>query len=98
MTKVKVCGMTNLADAEHAASHGVWAIGLIHHPGSPRYVRPEVAEEIGAAYERLRGAGLPTAPFADGLMRAGLPAPPASTEGAAALPARDWAALKRLCG
>lgn len=59
---------------------------------------PPSAEEIGAAYERLRGAGLPTAPFADGLMRAGLPAPPASTEGAAALPARDWAALKRLCG
>ena len=40
MTKVKVCGMTNLADAEHAASHGAWAIGLIHHPESPRYVQP----------------------------------------------------------
>jgi phosphoribosylanthranilate isomerase len=52
MTKVKVCGMTNLADAEHAASHGAWAIGLIHHPDSPRYVRPEVAEEIGAALKR----------------------------------------------
>src|SRR4051794_32211523 len=52
MTKVKVCGMTNLVDAEHAASHGAWAIGLIHHPDSPRYVRPEVAEEIGAALKR----------------------------------------------
>jgi phosphoribosylanthranilate isomerase len=52
MTKVKVCGMTNLADAEHAASHGAWAIGLIHHRGSPRYVSPEVAEEIGAALKR----------------------------------------------
>ena len=52
MTKVKVCGMTNLADAEHAATHGAWAIGLIHHPDSPRYVRPEVAEEIGAALKR----------------------------------------------
>jgi len=52
MTKVKVCGMTNLADAEHAASHGAWAIGLIHHPDSPRFVRPEVAEEIGAALKR----------------------------------------------
>jgi len=50
--KVKVCGMTNLADAEHAADHGAWAIGLIHHPESPRYVRPEVAEEIGAALKR----------------------------------------------
>ena len=52
MTKVKVCGMTNLADAEQAASRGAWAIGLIHHPDSPRYVRPEVAEEIGAALKR----------------------------------------------
>jgi phosphoribosylanthranilate isomerase len=52
MTKVKVCGMTNLADAEHAASHGAWAIGLIHHRVSPRYVSPEVAEEIGAALKR----------------------------------------------
>jgi phosphoribosylanthranilate isomerase len=52
MTKVKVCGMTNLADAEHAASHGAWAIGLIHHPESPRYVAPDVAEEIGVALKR----------------------------------------------
>ncbi|HEX3292113.1 MAG TPA: phosphoribosylanthranilate isomerase [Solirubrobacterales bacterium] len=52
MTKVKVCGMTSLADAEHAASHGAWAIGLIHHPESPRYVQPGVAEEIGAALKR----------------------------------------------
>jgi phosphoribosylanthranilate isomerase len=52
MTKVKVCGMTNLTDAEHAANHGAWAIGLIHHRDSPRYVQPEVAEEIGAALKR----------------------------------------------
>ena len=44
--------MTNLADAEHAASHGAWAIGLIHHPDSPRYVQADVAEEIGAALKR----------------------------------------------
>jgi phosphoribosylanthranilate isomerase len=52
MTKVKVCGMTNLADAEHASAHGAWAIGLIHHRDSPRYVQPAVAEEIGAALKR----------------------------------------------
>jgi phosphoribosylanthranilate isomerase len=52
MAKVKVCGMTNLADAEHAAANGAWAIGLIHHRDSPRYVRPEAAEEIGAALKR----------------------------------------------
>ena len=52
MTKVKVCGMTSLAEAEHAASLGAWAIGMIHHPESPRYVPPETAEEIGAALKR----------------------------------------------
>jgi phosphoribosylanthranilate isomerase len=52
MAKVKVCGMTNLADAEHAAANGAWAIGLIHHRDSPRYVQPEAAEEIGAALKR----------------------------------------------
>jgi phosphoribosylanthranilate isomerase len=52
MTNVKVCGMTNLADAEHAAAHGAWAIGLIHHPESPRFVQPEAAEEIGAVLKR----------------------------------------------
>jgi phosphoribosylanthranilate isomerase len=52
MTKVKVCGMTSLTEAEHAASLGAWAIGMIHHPESPRYVPPETAEEIGAALKR----------------------------------------------
>jgi phosphoribosylanthranilate isomerase len=52
MARIKVCGMTNLADAEQAASLGAWAIGLIHHQPSPRYVKPEVAEEIGAALKR----------------------------------------------
>ena len=52
MTKVKICGMTNLEDAKHAASLGAWAIGLIHHADSPRFVDPGVAEEIGAALKR----------------------------------------------
>jgi phosphoribosylanthranilate isomerase len=52
MARVKVCGMTNLDDAEHAADHGAWAIGLIHHLDSPRHVQPEIAEEIGAALKR----------------------------------------------
>ena len=52
MTKVKICGMTNLADAEHAAGLGAWAIGLIHHSGSARFVEPAVAEQIGAALKR----------------------------------------------
>jgi phosphoribosylanthranilate isomerase len=52
MTRVKICGMTNLADATQAADLGAWAIGLIHHRESPRLVDPAVAEEIGAALKR----------------------------------------------
>jgi phosphoribosylanthranilate isomerase len=52
MTRVKVCGMTSLVDAQHAAEHGAWAIGLIHHPESPRFVRSDVAEQVGAALKR----------------------------------------------
>ncbi len=51
-TKVKVCGMTSLEDAEQAVSLGAWAIGLIHHPPSPRFVEPAAAEQIGAALRR----------------------------------------------
>jgi len=52
VTRIKVCGMTSLADAEQAADLGAWAIGLIHHSDSPRYVEPAVAAEIGAALKR----------------------------------------------
>jgi phosphoribosylanthranilate isomerase len=52
MTRIKICAMTSVEDASHAADLGAWAIGLIHHPESPRYVEPELAEEIGAALKR----------------------------------------------
>ena len=49
--RVKICGITNLADAEKAVGLGAWAIGLIHAE-SPRRCDPAVAEEIGAAMRR----------------------------------------------
>jgi phosphoribosylanthranilate isomerase len=50
--RVKFCGITNLRDAREAARLGAWAIGLNHHPESPRFCEPEVAAEIGAALKR----------------------------------------------
>ena len=50
--RIKVCGITNLEDAEAAVSLGAWAIGLNHHPESPRLVEPDVAAEIGARLKR----------------------------------------------
>ena len=50
--RIKVCGNTNLEDARMAAELGAWAVGLIHHPGSPRNIEPDAAAEIGAALKR----------------------------------------------
>jgi phosphoribosylanthranilate isomerase len=52
VTRVKVCGITNLDDARRAADLGAWAIGLVFHPPSPRAVDPAVAVEVGAELKR----------------------------------------------
>jgi phosphoribosylanthranilate isomerase len=50
--KVKVCGITNLEDAEEAVDLGAWAIGLIHDKASPRAVKFSDAAEIGQEFHR----------------------------------------------
>ena len=50
--RVKICGITNLDDAAEAVRLGAWAIGLIHYDRSPRFVEPEVAVGIAAAFRR----------------------------------------------
>ena len=50
--KVKICGMTRLEDARLAVDSGAWAIGMIFHPDSPRYVEEERAAEIATALRR----------------------------------------------
>lgn len=52
MTRVKICGLTDLRDARHAVELGAWAIGLVFHPESPRACDPAIAEEIGAVLRR----------------------------------------------
>jgi phosphoribosylanthranilate isomerase len=51
-TRVKVCGITNLEDAELAVSLGSWALGMIFYEGSPRAASLEQAQRIGAALRR----------------------------------------------
>ncbi len=44
--KVKVCGMTQLADARYAAEQGADAVGFIFYSKSPRAVTMKTAREI----------------------------------------------------
>jgi phosphoribosylanthranilate isomerase len=44
--KVKICGLTNLVDAQAALAVGADVLGFIFFPKSPRYVEPERVREI----------------------------------------------------
>ncbi len=46
MTRVKICGITELEDARDAALLGADAIGLNFYPNSPRYIEPARAAKI----------------------------------------------------
>src|SRR5438552_9229671 len=50
--RVKVCGLTNLPDAELAVGHGAWALGMIFFEGSPRRCSLDAARGISAALRR----------------------------------------------
>jgi phosphoribosylanthranilate isomerase len=52
LTKIKVCGITRLEDAEYAAELGAWAIGFILWPQSKRAVDPGVAAGITRVMRR----------------------------------------------
>lgn len=50
--RLKVCGITRLEDARHAAEAGAWALGVILWPGSPRACPLPEAERIATALRR----------------------------------------------
>lgn len=45
-TRVKICGITRIEDAQHAADRGADSIGLVFHKPSPRLIEIEQALEI----------------------------------------------------
>jgi len=48
-TRVKICGVTNVADALAAAAAGADMIGLMFYENSPRHISLATAEEISRA-------------------------------------------------
>ncbi len=53
VVKVKICGLTNLADVRAAVAAGADMLGFIFFPRSPRYVTPETVREIVHALNAL---------------------------------------------
>jgi len=51
-TKVKICGVTDMADGQAAVALGAWAIGMIFGSRSPRRCELEDAAEIATALRR----------------------------------------------
>ncbi|MFL6209190.1 MAG: phosphoribosylanthranilate isomerase [Pyrinomonadaceae bacterium] len=48
MVLIKICGITNLADAEAAVEAGAGALGFNFYRRSPRYIAPIAARQISA--------------------------------------------------
>ena len=46
MTKVKVCGLTNVENAKAMGNYGIDAIGLVFYEKSPRFVDIKTAQQI----------------------------------------------------
>jgi phosphoribosylanthranilate isomerase len=61
-TRIKICGLTRLEDAQRAADLGAAALGFNFYPLSPRYIEPAAARAI---IRQLRPFVAPVGVFAN---------------------------------
>ena len=57
--RIKICGITNLADARCAAESGADFLGFVFYRRSPRYLRPDAAARIVQNIRKEQGDGAP---------------------------------------
>ncbi|MCW3011661.1 MAG: phosphoribosylanthranilate isomerase [Solirubrobacterales bacterium] len=50
--RIKICGITNAEDGEHAVEAGAWALGMVFWPGSPRAVSVEAGIDLARPLRR----------------------------------------------
>lgn len=60
MTRIKICGLTNLADAEFAIEAGADFLGFIMAPMSKRYIEPATVATILEPLRQEYGEAMPT--------------------------------------
>lgn len=53
MTYIKICGITNISDAEHAIKCGVSALGFIAFPPSPRHINSDKFAELAIQIKKI---------------------------------------------
>ncbi|MGB0649668.1 MAG: phosphoribosylanthranilate isomerase [Rhodothermales bacterium] len=58
MTHIKICGITNLADARYASGAGADMLGFIQHEASPRFIDPGLARDIIAWIHGAESVGV----------------------------------------
>ena len=77
VTRVKICGVSDPADARRVAELNAWALGMIFWPQSPRVCSLEAAEEIGVELQRrLELVGVFVNATLDEVADEGRPLPP----------------------
>ena len=59
MTRIKICGITNVEDARCAAAAGVQLLGFVFYPPSKRYIEPDEAGTIVSAVRGEFGSRAP---------------------------------------